>query len=201
MLFQKHTLNQFARLPFLLQWFIGKFINSAFDTDVLKSKVCASITWVEVPTAYLAQFWVLDGIALDIWSARTHLFNGYQVVMAQKSLGFFWSLEKTWLGFKSVVFVCSTLFCSNWTTWYFSILLVISNILLSVSNHQLSCGVCISFCVSLHLPLLPGIQVILQLHCPIPCFHDPKCWPKLLVPGMFFHNNTDCCRNNSIYLV
>lgn len=85
-LFQKHTLNQFICLPFFFQWFLGKAINSTFDADVLKSKAWASITWVEAPTAYLAKFWVLDGIALEIWSAKTHLLNGYQVVMAQRPL-------------------------------------------------------------------------------------------------------------------
>lgn len=49
---------------------------------MLKSKAWASITWVGAPTAYLAQFWVLDGIVLEIWSAKTLLFYGYRVVMA-----------------------------------------------------------------------------------------------------------------------
>lgn len=59
--------------------------------------------------------------------------------------------------------------------------------ILFVPNHLLPCGVSISFCASLQLPPLSGIQVILHLHCPVVSFHDPKRWPVPIVSGASFH--------------
>lgn len=98
--------------------------------------------------------------------------------------GLLLSSQKTWLGFKLVVTLSSTLSCSGWATWYFSTLLATSNIFF-VPNNLLPYVVHISFCFSLQLPLVSGIWVILPLYCPIiwkGCSHVPKYCPVLLVP-------------------
>lgn len=81
-----------------------------------------------------------------------------------KGLWAFFEAWRSMVGFKVVITLSSTLSCSNRANWYFSILLAISNILLSVPNYLCPCGARSSFCASLQ-PLPPS-GIHLYSHCP-----------------------------------
>lgn len=152
----------FTLFPSVISSTHYKVINSAFCAEVLKGKAWASITWVKVPTAYPATHFPFHTVlflpvctsssgsqmeSLLRSSMPEHTCSIVTMKSWHKSI---WASSEAWrnmAGFKAVVTLSSTLSCSSRATWYFSILLAISNVLFFVPNQLLLCGAHISFCV------------------------------------------------------
>lgn len=167
----------------------GKFINSAFCADGLQRWSLG----LRFPADHLpfgtccspqcvAPVWgLLDGIALEIWSART-LVQCFQSVMVKRPLGFFWSLEKygrvhrsSYLKFNIVLLQQDHLGFQHSPSW-FQIAIALWSIYTVILRH-------LSFFLDWSTAAVPSLKhqshvLLTSSNClekyPIGCFLDPK---------------------------